>query len=432
MKNSGACRPACGEARPGSGAKTSDDFHVEMHTAMMAMSKPRPLSAKRPSLTQYIARNWVFRLLVGNTYSLKKAAAWLAGWYAVLAAICAIDGSLWIDGGVGFFEDAVMYVLMPCLLGVVVTTRRVLVSLEHLLSQLPNLTKGADRVATARTGRRYADVVRNFVTRRSLAGSRTFRLLLLVMLVLVGVFQIAIPFVLPLNSPSWAIWPQRYRLTYVSATIWAVFYWCAIVGSALWYVFASSSVVRRVLKRYVSRDMLFIVPVAPDGKGGLLPLAEYSMSLTWVAACGLLFPLSWMLQFGATLSLALGLLAYLGALAVLLFAPMWAVHDAMRSARDRELDRLASLFRISHAELPDSARIDVIDRRKVLSDTATTVAYLAQLDQLHRRAEGMPVWPFDVATLGQFGALVVVPLLLFLAQTVSEEWIRSSLMGMFR
>lgn len=72
----------------------------------------------------------------------------------------------------------------------------------------------------------------------------------------------------------------------------------------------------------------------------------------------------------------------------------------MKDARHAELARLAAMFCRAYGGLPlepEAAGTHVWDAGQ--SRLQDTVRYLSDVDRLYRRAEAMPLWPFNPTTL---------------------------------
>jgi hypothetical protein len=204
-----------------------------------------------------------------------------------------------------------------------------------------------------------------------------------------------------------------------------LFHWVLVIANAAWYALSSAVLIFVYLRRYTRGGQLVVVPVAPDRKGGLSILGRFSFSLSLLASTGLIFVIAWLLRFGIDLPLVLGFAVYIVALAGLFFVPLVSVHTAMKDARDAELTRIAALFRAAYERLPERPQGSIGPGSH--GELERTVHYLGHLDRLYQRAESMPVWPFSLTTLSQFFTLVVVPILLFIVQAASENWVTEQL-----
>ena len=166
------------------------------------------------------------------------------------------------------------------------------------------------------------------------------------------------------------------------------------------------------------------MPVAAEGRGGLTVLGRFSLAVSLLFSTGLIFVFAWLLVFGPTLALILGFTLYIVGLSVLFFFPLISVHSAMKDVRAAESEKLAMLFHEAYAQLPSGiGQLTGQERQVLRPDLERMVHYLSDLDRLHHRAVTMPVWPVSSGTVTQFVTLVVVPLLLFVLQVVSEPWV---------
>lgn len=377
-----------------------------------------------PTPSLYVVHNATFRWLVGAHHSVLRFACVLTPWYAAALLVCWVEGSLVLEGHVGLLQDLVMGVLYVLLIALVSAVRVILARLDDTLAQLPSFVRPAAGQGAAGIADDAARI-REIVSLVSPEGRRWHAALMAFFLVLVYVFQVHIPVFAPQPTRAWPIWPEQYPLSFAFGTAWALFYWVLVIGNAAWYALSAAVLTFVYLRRYTREGRLLVVPVAPDRKGGLSVLGRFSFSLSLLAATGLIFVVAWLLLFGLDLALVLGFSVYIVALAGLFFIPLVSVHKAMQDARDAELARIAGLFRQAYDQLPPATPVGVAVA--LHSELEMTVHYLGHLDRLYQRAEAMPVWPFNLTTLSQFFTLVVVPLLLFVVQAASQNWVTEQL-----
>jgi len=96
-----------------------------------------------------------------------------------------------------------------------------------------------------------------------------------------------------------------------------------------------------------------------------------------------------------------GMLLYVPALCFAFLYPLGGAHDAMSRFKKQELSILSREFNRIHDEVVGDIR------SKKLKQIPDDFALMEKLDQLHRKAETMPVWPFNLGTLSRLGAVIV-------------------------
>ena len=366
----------------------------------------------------YYEHNILFRLLIGfGRFKLLRFVVILGAWYAVGYMICSRSGILVLPGdSAGFLEDIVLHAIFFMYMAMVGSILFLLRKLDSLLDQLADfIDVPQDDLA------HVVDGIREFVGLQSRRAVAWYTYLLTLMFVLVCIFQVIIPIFAPQEIRSWALMPDVYPGVFCFAVVWALFQWVVVVGNVLWYALSIALTVFPVLYRYAKKDSLEIVPLAPDGKGGLAPIGDLSYALTLTISCGMLLLVSWLVLFGIDLQMVIGFPLYILALTALFFLPLQSVHLAMKRAKDLEIRRIAGLFRLDYSELPEVRDLQEVQkdehRHQSLRDR---IEYLADLDRLFRRVETMSVWPFNVTMLRQFFSLILVPMLLFMIQLTTK------------
>jgi hypothetical protein len=165
-----------------------------------------------------------------------------------------------------------------------------------------------------------------------------------------------------------------------------------------------------------------IAPLHPDGAGGLRPLGDYAFSFGLLAMVV-------SLNFGMTLLRAQAnpgvltaefygeLVFYLAAGPLLFFLPLWNVHTRMAAAKRRLLAEIAEQFDQEYRVLLDGLRRDVLD--------AEGVTRMEAVQKIYHITRAAPEWPFDLAVLSEFGAVVFLPVLAPLGVTLLASWLAS-------
>lgn len=166
------------------------------------------------------------------------------------------------------------------------------------------------------------------------------------------------------------------------------------------------------LRRLFQSEAFRLIPLHPDGCGGLQALSKYALRFGYflaVAGLGLallsLQSLSVGIEhFSRDYALHLGLALYVVLAPLTFFASVRTAHTRMAAHKRALLLWVSRLFDETH-----SAVVEAMKGTKPLSDT--TLAEVNHLHSLYRTVESFPVWPFDVRTIRNFSAVVLTPVL---------------------
>ena len=200
-----------------------------------------------------------------------------------------------------------------------------------------------------------------------------------------------------------------------------------------WYVLSTTFTLFPILYRYAKANRLIVIPIAPDGKGGLSAIGDVAFALTLIISAGMLLVVSWTIAIGVNTALCLGFAIYSLFLVGLFFLPLLSVHWAMKCAKESELHRLVWLFRHEYAKLPEGKDLAAKPLgSSVDSRNRESVDFLGQLLQLYRRVEAMAVWPFNFSVLWRFFSLIILPILLFIIQLLTENALSEMLTKTFQ
>jgi hypothetical protein len=355
----------------------------------------------------------------------RRSALVIAAAYSAVWLACFWEQTLTLSGpDPGLLEDVVIYALVMVALAIVHSTLGLLRQVDTLLSELPDRD-----VATPGAVTSSRESVRDFIALRDPRSKRWYALSIGVCLVLVGLFQVVIPLAMPQPVRGWALQPLEYPISWTAAVVWATFIFVFILGNVLWYGLATAFTVFPLVREHLNGGTMNIIPVAPDGRGGLARVGTVAFKLNLMAGSGMVVVVAWMVLFGIDASFVLGFVVYIALLIGVFFLPLMAIHRAMESAKEAELTRFAHLFEAAYLQLRAEADYDPTGPGRRREEI---VQYLASLERLYQRAEAMPVWPFNFQILGQFTTLILVPLVLFVVQLVSQNAITSFLQGLSR
>lgn len=226
------------------------------------------------------------------------------------------------------------------------------------------------------------------------------------------------------EDKTWALWPRRYPGAFLGSILWSSFWMIVVVRSVAWYPIAICLVLFPMLRGYSKQERITVQPVAPDGKGGLASVGRLSLAITLVASSGLLLAIPWIIIFPDSLAAIIGFPTYLMFLTALFFLPLLSVHEAMSTAKMRELDKWSRRFRTACERMETKESDGCNDAQNPCQEPTYLLSQLQcmeAIEHVYARAEAMPVWPSDWKTLRQFSVVVLVPLLIFVIQLFIEK-----------
>jgi hypothetical protein len=313
-----------------------------------------------------------------------------------------------------------------------ITLVKFLKRLVVLLQKIPDFFRYSTHSTQLNSLHNQVEAIKNFVSLQDQRSRKYYFCLLSIWAILVFIFQVYIPIFTNSATKAWTISPDLYPLGYIFGIFWAIFVYVIVVGNASWYALASAIKVFFLIKQYVKSHELVISPVAPDKKGGLSVLGNFSLGLTMMCSSFLLLVVAWLLLYGVDFALFLGLLLYLCFLCVIFLGPLLSVHWAMKKAKSLELIRLANIYQKLYTYCPSIDSNEFNDLQiKGHKDFIGNMEILCYIDQLYSRVELMPVWPLSAKTFRKFFSLIFFPLLFAIIQMATYNevslWIQKIL-----
>lgn len=358
---------------------------------------------------KYISENWFLNFLMITTrkwsVSLGIPIAFLV-FAIIIISVCKLEGT-WILSGdpVGLKEDHFMLALYFVLAFMGFGIVRALNRLDAFLESLQDMVSPNARPSV----HDKAEWIKECVTAKNKKSKRFKTVLMVFMLCLFLYMQVIVPFLgFGEGEESWAMMPKVHSLSYSVAFFWTLF-WLSLLANFIWYCLSMAFATWWALRDYSNDGHLVVIPLAPDGKGGLSSIGDVSYAISISASSGVIGLIIWMNLFGTDLYFWIGAAGYAIVLLTLFFIPLMAVHGAMATARKNELHRLSDLFMDGYSKLKEYG--DREGRSKFVSDPQIeeSAGYLGNLDQLYSRAEAMPVWPFEAILLVRLIMVVVLP-----------------------
>jgi len=374
---------------------------------------------QRENINCYFEANWfVSRLMGVGRWPILRFSLILLAWYPLVWLICYWDSALSISGEigkppVGFLEDLFMFAIVPTFIWSAIALRRLIQKVDDFFALFPEMLKPEDpnRVQDRCQLVQSLAKLRDTIALRNSEGRRLWRWLWIAwMVVSVLVFQVVLP-LCGIYTFGWANQPYDHPCAFVFGTIWALF-WNSLIANCLWYVLAIGFTTFPIVKRYADRDQLWIVPNAPDGQGGLSPIGAVAFGITAVLGSAMVLVSVWIFVFGLNSAAFVGGGSWSILVTIAFFWPLWSTHDAMRRAKQAELERVGLLFRREYELLPATAELTNRPTLPIEDGKLTArLDMMAKLEHLHAAVMAMPVWPFDVATLRKYLLLIGIPLL---------------------
>ena len=324
----------------------------------------------------------------------------LFGWYILIFVVCWYDGTLFLENGnIGLIQDLVMYVLLL----VLTLMTSAMFNMFKKINELFDISE--DSVGLIQVfkkqefkqnifGREKLRIV-NIISLNASTKRRYFWYTIIIWFMIYYLFQIQIPVFSPQIVKSWANWPQQHLLSYFMGCLWSYFAFGIILANISWYTIAASCLIFKFVYKLTRRNAIKVIPVSPDGKGGLACLGKMSFATTLILIPGLVFMIAWILLFGIDLSAMIGLPIYLFILILIFFSPLYSVHQAMSNAKKVEMGQLSKAFRIRYEKFMDSYA-GTGDKSNQQENSQEILAELSRLEQLYRRAERKEACPHRI------------------------------------
>lgn len=229
--------------------------------------------------------------------------------------------------------------------------------------------------------------------------------------------RIAMAAALPLSLGTWGI----YR--WLHAGFWATpadgqfplaaYAYIASIALLYWLIFVYVTrciFLSRLLADLVRQAQVNIVPMHPDGCGGLQPVGrlglrnQYTLSilgLNIVVLAAVSYGTFGRAVLEAIVAPAVVIYLVLGPLVFI--APMLPFRDRMREARLARMNEVADLTRLEFDRLQQLATQGV-------RATAAELEVLLKLKDVGEAVRTLPVWPFDPRTMRSFATAYLAPL----------------------
>ncbi len=170
-------------------------------------------------------------------------------------------------------------------------------------------------------------------------------------------------------------------------------------------------------------------PLHPDRAGGLSPLGNFALRLSYLMALHgvllVLAPITRSFLMSATFGfrfqpdILVGLGIYTLIAPAVFFAPLAVAHSSMRLAKERLLLQIDEKYEVVLGKIQKTLGDDVCDLEADLKS-------LTELQSLHAVAKEFPVWPFNLENLARFGTTYFIPVFLGFAANALTNLLMSS------
>lgn len=180
------------------------------------------------------------------------------------------------------------------------------------------------------------------------------------------------------------------------------------------------------LRRLFTGFDVRIRPFHPDKAGGLSPLGNFTLRLSYlITASGLLLvaiPITRDYVMHGTLRLVLsqdiivGIIAYLILAPIAFFAPLSVAHSSMNLAKSSLLLQIDENFQEEMTSLNE-----LFTKKEQI--TQDKVNNFKALQTLYETAYKFPVWPFNTENMTRFTTTYLSPILLALVISILGKWL---------
>lgn len=267
--------------------------------------------------------------------------------------------------------------------------------------------------------RRYEQCVDEQVQMITLQGGRSRRWFTI--LWILGVFgYILFAIIYPIQSgqitgcKTWNFCFDRFPLMYFFGQFKDILVNIVFAPSVICMTVSITVAARRIVRFGAKEGLFTIVPLSPDGAGGLTPLGRLSLVLFYIVIVQLLYIVPTTLNLGFHIGYQILYPCFFAFAAFVFFWPLSAARGPMKRAKELEMERLAHLVNLSYENLKHGLHVDSSGRIKGVD----TLEHLEKLRQLYRDVRRMPVWPYDFTTLTRFSSIFAIPVIAFVLQMV--------------
>ena len=371
-------------------------------------------SWEKPYRIEVFGEPWL-RSILGSSASKPKAVIMIWATFGLLPLVLyiittLIDGSFSLEGdAVGLREDITSFsfwVVLPAVVsGVVIVLGRfpdVLHTLQNVIARTD--TKGSSADGGNRLAAEgFEDILKRYERRLMVKGGSRNLATVLVAIGLALWAQATGTHWFSTESFAYGFdtWgSQNYMTTFLVRTLYE-FVLYAMVGPYVLFKFIMIlHTMRSICIELHRMKVLRIRPLNPDKAGGLGGFGQYSLSLLLPVSAPVVLIAVYALFLGVNPLFIVTNSLYVALLITLFFYPLSGAHQAMRDRKQETLRVLSSQI---------NARYDNF-MGAMTYDTPPTLGpdfeVVDKLDKIYVRVQGMPVWPFDLATFSRFATII--------------------------
>jgi len=205
-----------------------------------------------------------------------------------------------------------------------------------------------------------------------------------------------------------------YILGYIIWRIQWIFFFGILTSQLFAEIFKMIISVGKLFTYMIENGKITLIPIFPDGAGGLGYLGKFALSLNLYLVPMAIVVVLYFVETEVTVS-NIGLLcSALFCINIVFFAPLLPAHRLMRETKERRLEELGREYKNQYYLLLE--KYD--DKQRLDTEDQEIIENLTNIEFFYERTERMPVWPFDLTTIIRFTGTIVLPIVLIYIELV--------------
>lgn len=200
-----------------------------------------------------------------------------------------------------------------------------------------------------------------------------------------------------------------YPLNYILISIYFIFILGFVIAPLLWRLLASAYSIKKFIKDHAKNIKL--IPLSPDGVGGLRPLGDTVFSFHIVILLPMIHFIISLYVWGLTSGVKAGFV-YLAVLIIIFFLPLVSSHNVMLEHKNKNLKKVSDEYK----KLIEELKLFSDDKISQIDEDLEIMEKMDKIRNYYRDIEKMPVWPFDLGLISKFFTSILVPFILMLIQ----------------
>ncbi|MFH0815434.1 MAG: hypothetical protein V1934_01260, partial [Methanobacteriota archaeon] len=210
-------------------------------------------------------------------------------------------------------------------------------------------------------------------------------------------------------SDSWG--SRDHPIAFVFGVGINLFLWGYLIPKAIWHLFSTMICTRKIITILEAKKALKLRPLCPDGAAGLaafgrLSLSMISITIVPMIALVVIFAKGIELRHASDYIGALPMIFYMLLIILIFFLPLSSAHNAMSTAKEKELKILGEEFNKAYEIFSRE-----IKKKGITDELQKSVEYMNRIGSLYDHVEKMAVWPFDIQVMAQFIFTFMLPLI---------------------